>query len=173
MAAAGNGAASRIIGGEVYRSDDAGVNWHKQSAATDDVSRKSGYAFNQIRVDPNNPDRIFITCSNLINSNDGGKTWTGLGGRGSPRPPFSRAFGDFRTLWIDPEDSDHMMAGSDGGVFVSYDGGKTCDHFSNLPLGEVYAIGVRKETPQHNHPPLPDHENWRRTLDGPPACGGT
>src|ERR1035438_9429526 len=48
----------RKIGGEVYRTGDAGHTWQKVSAQADDVSRKAGYSFNQLRVDPNNPDRV-------------------------------------------------------------------------------------------------------------------
>ncbi len=164
------GANQRPIGGEVYRTDDAGRTWRKTSAATDDVSRKAGYSFNQIRVDPNNPDRIYITGSNLIASTDSGKTWAGLG-RGFERP-FRGAFGDFRSLWIDPEDSGRMLAASDGGVFISYDGGKTCDHFANLQLGEVYALGVDMDQPYHIYAGLQDHENWRGPVNGPSRSVG-
>src|ERR1035438_5361043 len=87
----GGAAGDEKIGGEVYRTGDAGRTWQKVSAQADDVSRKAGYSFNQLRVDPNNPDRVFITGSSMIESDDGGKTWTGLG----------------RGLWIDAEDSDH------------------------------------------------------------------
>jgi photosystem II stability/assembly factor-like uncharacterized protein len=142
----GPASGEKLIGGEVYRTDDGGATWQKMNSARDDVSRKTGYAFNQIRVDPNNPDRIFITGSSMISSEDGGKTWPGLGGPQGNRP-FRRAFGDFRMLWIDPDNSDRMIAGSDGGVFISYDGGKTCDHLSNLPLGEIYALTVDMEDP--------------------------
>ena len=59
-------------------------------------------------------------------------------------------FGDFRTFWIDPENSDRMIAGSDGGIAISYDGGRTGDHYANIPVGEIYAIGVDMEDPvQH------------------------
>jgi photosystem II stability/assembly factor-like uncharacterized protein len=77
---------SQLIGGEVYRTDDAGATWRKVSAERDDVSRKSGYAFNQIRIDPGNPDRAFITGSNLIETTDGGKTWAGLSNFGGGPP---------------------------------------------------------------------------------------
>jgi len=59
-----------------------------------------------------------------------GSDWDGVAPLNAHRS--ARAFGDFRTLWIDPEDSDRMVAGSDGGVFASYDGGKTSDHFPTL-----------------------------------------
>ncbi|HTX39718.1 MAG TPA: hypothetical protein VME43_32095 [Bryobacteraceae bacterium] len=155
------------IGGEVYRSSDAGRTWQKVSPQAEDVSRKAGYSFNQIRVDPNNPDRVFITGSSLLESDDGGRTWPGLragGGRG--RLPFQSTFGDFRSLWIDPQDSTHMVATSDGGVTVSYDGGRTTDHFSNLELGEVYAIGADMQQPYNIYEGLQDHENWKGPVDG-------
>src|SRR5262245_15455145 len=154
----------RAVGGEVYRTDDAGVTWRKVSADGGDMSSKTGYAFNQLRVDQNNPDRLLITGANLSGSEDGGKTWTGVG-RSQSRP-FRRAFGDFRTVWIDPQDSERIIAGSDGGVFISYDGGKTCDHLANLPLGEVYALTVDMENPYNIYAGLQDHESWKGPSNG-------
>ncbi len=161
----------QIISGEVYRSDDAGATWRKVSADKDDVSRKSGYAFNILRVHPENPDRLFITGSNLIESTDGGKTWIGLSNAGGgfqqqSYRPFRRAFGDFRVMWIDPQNPERMMAGSDGGVYVSYDGAKTCDHLNNLPLGEIYALTVDMAEPYNIYAGLQDHESWRGPSNG-------
>lgn len=159
-------APSSYIGGEVYRTDDAGRSWRRVSPEGEDVSRKAGYSFNQLRVDPNNPDRVFITGSNMLESDDGGKTWAGLGQGGRSGYPFITTFGDFRSFWIDPEDSDHMVATSDGGVSVSYDGGRTSDHFENLKLGEFYAIGVDNAQPYHIFGGLQDHENWMGPSNG-------
>ena len=165
----------QLIGGEVYRTDDAGATWRKVSADKDDVSRKSGYAFNILRVHPENPDRVFITGSNLIETTDGGKTWIGLNnfgggpqqeGRQQAYRPFRRAFGDFRVMWIDPQNPERMMAGSDGGVYISYDGAKTCDHLNNLPLGEVYALTVDMAEPYNIYAGLQDHESWRGPSNG-------
>ena len=155
----------RLVGDEVYRTDDGGTNWRKVNSARDDVGRKTGYAFNQIRVDPNNPDRIFVTGGSIASSEDGGKTWAGLGAPQGSRV-FRRAFGDFRTLWIDSQNTERMIAGSDGGVFISYDGGKTCDHLANLPLGEVYALTVDMESPYNIYAGLQDHESWKGPSDG-------
>jgi len=158
-------AGERLIGGEVYRTDDGGLNWRKMNSARDDVGRKTGYAFNQLRIDPSNPDRIFVTGGSIASSEDGGKTWAGLSGPQGNRV-FRRAFGDFRTLWIDNQNSDRMMAGSDGGVCISYDGGKTCDHLANLPLGEVYALTVDMEAPYNVYAGLQDHESWKGPSNG-------
>lgn len=154
----------RAVGGEVFRTDDAGATWRKVSADGGDMSSKTGYAFNQLRIDQNNPDRLFITGANLSSSEDGGKTWTG-GGQAQARP-FRRAFGDFRAVWIDPQNSDRVIAGSDGGVFISYDGGKTCDHLANLPLGEVYALTVDMAEPYNIYAGLQDHESWKGPSNG-------
>lgn len=161
----------QVISGEVFRSDDAGASWRKVSADKDDVSRKSGYAFNILRVHPENPDRVFITGSNLIESTDGGKTWIGLSNAGGgfqqqSYRPFRRAFGDFRVMWIDPQNPERMMAGSDGGVYISYDGAKTCDHLNNLPLGEIYALTVDMAEPYNIYAGLQDHESWRGPSNG-------
>ena len=158
-------AGERLIGGEVYRTDDGGSTWRKMNSARDDVGRKTGYAFNQLRIDPNNPDRIFVTGGSIASSEDGGKTWAGLAGPQGNRV-FRRAFGDFRTFWIDSQNSDRMMAGSDGGVCISYDGGKTCDHLANLPLGEVYALTVDMEQPYNVYAGLQDHESWKGPSNG-------
>ena len=82
-----------------------------------DVSPKGPYYFSQIRVDPNNDQNIFVTQDGFRHSTDGGKTWD------APRV-FPRMFGDVRTLWIDPENPDRMIQGSDGGIAISYDGGR-------------------------------------------------
>lgn len=161
----GAGRAPGLIGGEVYRSGDGGLTWSKMSSDRVDLSRKTGYAFNQIRVDPERPEHLFITGETLSSSLDGGKTWTALTESRASRP-FHQAFGDFRTLWIDPQNPDRMLAGTDGGVFISYDGGRTCDHLANLCLGEVYALAVDMERPYNLYAGLQDHESWKGPSEG-------
>ncbi len=156
--------ADRNVGGEVYRSNDGGATWTKMNRTTDDVSAKAGYSFNQIRVDPNDDRRIFVNSDALMGSEDGGRTWTGL--TYDTRRLFRNAFGDIRSLWIDPQDSDRMMMGSDGGLHLSYDGGKTADHFTNLPGGEFYDIDVDLDTPYNIYGGLQDHDSWKGPSNG-------
>ena len=153
---------TNTINGQVYRTDDAGATWRRVNPDDVDVSGKAGYSFNQITVDPNNPERVWVTGSNFNHSGDGGKTW---GGRGGPRT-FARAFGDFRSLWIDPLDSDRMIATSDGGVYQSFDGGRTSQHYLTIRGGEVYALGVDMETPYNIYEGLQDHESWKGPSNG-------
>ena len=66
------------IGGEVYRTDDGGLNWHKVNAGKEEAFGKAPYSFNQLRLDQIDPDTLYITASSLISTNDGGKTWKGI-----------------------------------------------------------------------------------------------
>ena len=142
----------------MYRTDNGGQSWTKMNADDYNVSSKGPYYFSQIRVDPNNDQNIFVTGSPGGLSKDGGKTWGRI---------FPRMFGDFRTLWIDPENSDRMIIGSDGGIGISYDGGKNGDAYTNLPVGSIYAIGVDMEDPYNIYAGLQDHEHWKGPSNGP------
>ena len=148
------------IGGEVYRTANAGRHWTKMSADDYDVSPKGAYYFSQIRVDPSNDKNIFVTQDALRHSIDGGRTWDG------PRV-FPRMFGDVRTLWIDPANPRRMIQGSDGGIAVSYDGGVTSDAYSNIPVGEVYTVAVDMEDPYNVYVGLQDHEHWKGPSNTP------
>jgi photosystem II stability/assembly factor-like uncharacterized protein len=152
----GNGppSAGGTYGGQVYRTENAGQAWTKMTADDYNVSPKGPYYFSQIRVDPGNDKNIFVTQDGFRHSLDGGKTW-------SAPPVFPRMFGDVRTLWIDPENPDRMIQGSDGGIAISYDGGKTSDAYSNIPVGEVYSISTDMEDPYNIYAGLQDHEHWR------------
>ena len=154
----------RTIGGEVYRSDDGGETWRKMNSPRDNIGGKAPYSFNQIRIDPNNDQKIYVTSVAVAHSFDGGRTWRDLDW---PPTLFPRMFGDVRTIWIDPEDSDRIFLGTDGGVHISYDGGKTCDHFHNLPLGEFYAIAVDMEDPYNIYGGMQDHDSWKGPSNGP------
>jgi hypothetical protein len=70
-------------------------------------------------------------------------------------------FGDVRTLWIDPQNPNRMIQGSDGGIAASYDGGITSDAYSNIPVGENYKIFVDVEEPYNIYAGLQDHEHWK------------
>jgi len=150
---------NREIGGEVYRTDDAGETWIKMNSVQDNVGGKAAYSFNQIRIDPNDDQRVFVTTISLASSDDGGRTWSDIDW--PPRKMFSSAFGDIRTLWIDPQNSNRILMGSDGGVYISYDGGGTCDYYDNLPMAQYYAVAVDMEEPYNIYGGLQCHDNWK------------
>ncbi|MGQ9801323.1 MAG: WD40/YVTN/BNR-like repeat-containing protein [Candidatus Saccharicenans sp.] len=145
--------------GEVYRSEDGGETWKKVNSGKEPLANKAPYSFNQLYVDPNDDQKVFLTGVTLASSVDGGKTWRDADW--PPRALFQSAFGDVRTLWIDPVNSNRILFGSDGGVYVSYDGGQTSHHFYNLPLGEIYALGLDQEEPYNIYAGLQDHDSWK------------
>jgi len=145
--------------GEVYRTEDGGQSWVKVNSGQEPLASKAPYSFNQIYIDPGNDQVLYITGVTLASSIDGGKTWRDADW--PPRTLFRSAFGDVRTLWIDPANPRRILFGSDGGVYVSYDGGRTCHHFYNLPLGEIYALGVDMEEPYNIYAGLQDHDSWK------------
>ena len=156
-AAAGGGRAGRAggpMGNEVYRSEDGGRAWKKLHGDDIDVAgSKAPYSFNQIRTNPADPSQIVVTSDTMYESRDGGRTWN---------CDFFRAvFGDFRAIWWDEQDPQRIMLGSDGGVNVSHDGGRTADYFLNKRIGEVYAVGVDMDDPYNVYGGLQDHESWK------------
>ena len=151
--AAAPGDRVQTIGGEVYRTENGGQTWTKTHGPEHNASPKGPYYFSQIRVDPTDDRTLIVTGEPFLKSTDGGKTW---GTR-----IFPRMFGDFRTLWFDHENSQRIIIGSDGGIAISYDGGRTSDHYPNVPVAEVYMVGVDMEEPYNIYAGLQDHEHWR------------
>jgi photosystem II stability/assembly factor-like uncharacterized protein len=146
--------ANAPIGNEVYRSEDGGRTWKKTHGDGIDVAgSKAPYSFNQIRTNPSDPNHIIVNSDSMYESKDGGRTWTCQYFRG--------VFGDFRSMWWDDQDPQRLILGSDGGVNVSYDGGRTADYFPNMRVGEVYAIGVDMDDPYHVYAGLQDHDSWK------------
>ena len=152
-----------LIGGEVYRSLDAGESWEKMSDKRTDVSGKAAYSFNQLYADPVNKDHVYIVGVSMFYSFDGGRTWP-MGWRDRNR--FQSNFGDVRCFWIDPEDPGHMMLGSDGGIYATWDGGLTMHHYYHLPTGEIYDVEVDQSVPYNIYIGLQDHESWKGPSNG-------
>ncbi len=155
----------RPVGGEVYRSENGGKTWRKMNRPEDNVGGKAAYSFNTLRIDPNNDQKVYVTGLNLQSTTDGGLSWHGIEWTDTAKV-FNSAFGDVRTAWIDPQNSQRIIMGSDGGIHISYDGGKTCDYYDNLPLGEVYAVGVDMAEPYNVYAGLQDHDSWKGPSNG-------
>lgn len=152
-----------IFGGEVYRTEDSGANWKKMNGDQANVSGKAAYSFNKIIVDPNNDQNVYVGSITLTHSHDRGRTWQDL--EWPAKHLFTRMFGDVRSFWMDPKDSNHLMVGSDGGLFISYDGGKNMDHLYNIPLGEIYCVGLDMEDPYNIYVGLQDHDGWKAPIN--------
>ena len=136
------------FGVQVYRSDDKGDNWRKVSTEDDKLERFAGtygWVFGQIRVDPNDENTVYIMGVPLAKSTDGGKTFNVM--RGEDKLS-DRTHGDHHALWIDPADSKYIINGNDGGVVVTYNGGKRWyNFFRNIPTTQFYNITYDMATP--------------------------
>jgi photosystem II stability/assembly factor-like uncharacterized protein len=147
-----NPLAAGIIGNELYRTDDGGGSWTKVTEENV-AGGKAPYSFNQIRINPHDDRTVIVTSDSMYISRDAGKTWN--------TDFFRGAFGDFREMWWDPQDENRIILGSDGGVSLSVDGGKTASYFPNMGIGEVYAVGVDMEDPYNVYGGMQDHDSWK------------
>jgi photosystem II stability/assembly factor-like uncharacterized protein len=143
----GGGAGARAATNGVYCSTDRGEHWRQLST----TNNRPMY-YSQIRIDPNDPERIYLGGSNLFRSSDGGRNFTSDAAAGVHL--------DHHALWIDPSDSDHLLLGSDGGVSVSWDRSDNWFQFRNLSLAQFYEISVDMREPYHVCGGLQDNGSW-------------
>ena len=135
----------------VFCSTDGGETWEKRSS----VDPRPSY-FPQILVDPNNYLRVWLPGGGLAHSDDGGRTFL-------PDPDkqgLQTIHADFHAVWIDPDDSNYMISGSDGGVYISHDSGEKWDYINTIPVGQVYAVATDTETPYHICGGFQDNGSW-------------
>jgi photosystem II stability/assembly factor-like uncharacterized protein len=156
-----------------YRSDDAGGTWARvgkrvpgggrgggeagnpdvddQEAAQQEgpetaagdwfMNADPGY-YNEFFVDPVRPDTLWAMSTNLERSDDGGKTW-----RTHPVPGVHV---DHHAMWFDTVEKNHIILGNDGGLYESWDDGRTWRHFVNLPISQFYRVSVDNMKPFYN-----------------------
>ncbi len=118
-----------------FRSVDRGASWERRNS---EVATRSGYG--QVRCDPHDPERVYVLNTRTSVSEDGGRSFRdGLTGPG--------VHGDERALWIDPSDSDHLILGTDGGVYLSQDRGRHWDFMDNIPVTQFYTVAVDLREP--------------------------
>ena len=131
----------------LYRSLDRGDSWERMSG----TNPRPMY-YSQVRIDPSNPDRIYVLGTQLMVSDDGGRTFRSDGA--------TQIHVDHHALWINPRDPDHLILGSDGGVAASWDGTGHWRMFDNLALGQFYAIGYDMRDPYYVCGGLQDNDAW-------------
>jgi photosystem II stability/assembly factor-like uncharacterized protein len=142
-----------VIGAEVYRSTDGGKKWEKQNEDyLDRVYNSYGYYFGQIRVAPQDPDRIYIMGVPVLRSYDAGKTWTSING--------DNVHVDHHALWANPNREGHLILGNDGGINISYDDGDTWIKCNSPAVGQFYAVEVDMAEPYRVYGGLQDNGVW-------------
>jgi photosystem II stability/assembly factor-like uncharacterized protein len=131
----------------VYRSEDGGATWRKMGGQND----RPMY-FSQIRVDPNDDQRIYMGGVDLFLSTNGGGAFA--------TNAASTIHDDIHAIWIDPANSSHVMIGGDGGIGISYDKSLTYRFLANLPVGLFYHVGYDMEQPYNVCGGMQDNYDW-------------
>ena len=148
-----------VKGFELYRSTDDGKSWARtHEDYIDGVYYSYGYYFGQLSVHPDDPSTLYARGVPIIKSSDGGKTWTGANG--------DNVHSDHHYLWINPEKPEHLINGNDGGINISYNGGKSWLKSNVPPLGQYYAVAVDDHPDGYRvYGGLQDNGTWRGPHD--------
>jgi photosystem II stability/assembly factor-like uncharacterized protein len=126
--------------GGFWRSENGGETWEKRS---DYLSSGTGpHYYQEIFASPHQFDRIYQMDATLHISEDGGKTFV-------PQPNGYR-HSDHHAMAFDPDDPDYLMYGTDGGLYESFDLGKTFRFVANLPVTQFYKVAVDYDEPFYN-----------------------
>jgi photosystem II stability/assembly factor-like uncharacterized protein len=136
--------------GELWRSDDRGIHWTLVNSSRNINNRP--FYYTQVRADPQDENRVITLAGSFNVSTDGGRTFGGTRG--------ASMFGDHHALWMDPTNSKRMLCGTDGGFFISNDGGERWDFINNMPVAQPYHVGYDMAEPYNVMGGFQDHEIW-------------
>lgn len=130
---------NRISGG-VWRSENRGGSWTKMSDA---VAGATGpHYYQELYASPHKFDRLYLMNNNLLQSEDGGKTFREMG--------MLDKHSDNHAVAFKASDPNYLLVGTDGGVYESFDLGTTWRFMENLPLTQFYKLAVDDAEPFYN-----------------------
>ncbi len=154
--------------GGIFRSEDGGDKWTRMS----DITPRPFY-FSQIRIDPANDQRVYVLGFALLVSDDAGRTFRkdfsekvhpdvhALAIRSGSAPAPKPVKPEDKDKPVKPPVSQHVLLGTDGGVYQSFSAAKTWDHLNNIAAGQFYRISVDDSQPYYRVAGgLQDNCNW-------------
>ncbi len=147
----------------LFISSDRGETWKAQSATLNVTARP--FYFSTLVFDPTNHRRVYRPALNFSYSDDGGYSFNDASSDGG------WVHSDHHALWINPNYTDQMFLGTDGGVYVSNDRGATFTFCHNLPVGQFYHVAVDERTPYQIYGGLQDNGSWVGPSEKPGGVG--
>jgi photosystem II stability/assembly factor-like uncharacterized protein len=156
----------------LYATKDGGESWVKKSTGMNVTWRP--FYFSLIMVDPVDPNRIYRPALNLSISTDGGESFKEASFEGG------WVHSDHHALWINPNNNNHLILGTDGGVYFSLDKGNSWTMYKNLPVSQFYHVSYDLQTPYNVYGGLQDNGSWFAPSQSPGGiqnkdwtnCGG-
>ncbi|MBU2437871.1 MAG: hypothetical protein KKC69_01820, partial [Acidobacteria bacterium] len=138
--------------GGIWRSEDKGESWARTcDNETYVMVNNRPFYYSQIRIDPSNDETVYVFSGGNFVSHDRGQKFRSVSGGTHP---------DHHALWIDPKNPLHLIDGNDGGIDISYDGGRSWWGARNMILSEVYQIGYDMRDPYYVYCGLQDNGLW-------------
>jgi len=139
--------------GGIFKSLDDGETWTRMN----ELNQRPMY-YSQLRIDPNDKERIWLVAGSLHRSEDGGENFEAL--------PMEIEYNtgvhvDHHDLWIDPRDSRHMILGNDGGLYSTWDDGANWTFIGNIPIAQFYDIDLDLADPYNVYGGLQDNNSYR------------
>ncbi len=134
--------------GVLWRSDDAGTHWRLMTADT--LVNQRPFYMSRLAADPSDRNRVFFSSEDLIETRDGGKTYSDV---------LGAVHQDHHGLWIS-NDGRRIIEANDGGAPISIDGGKTWDWRFNVALAQIYRVGYDEENPYRVCGGIQDNDSY-------------
>ncbi|WKV13362.1 hypothetical protein [Marivirga harenae] len=140
----------------LYKSTDGGYKWKMINSDMGEIGNRPFY-YAELYTDPSNENRVYTIFTYVNVSEDGGKSFKEL------MPAYGTEVGvhpDHHAWYIHPNKPDMMLDGNDGGLNITYDGGKTWRFVQNLPVGQFYHINVDNDYPYNVYGGMQDNGSW-------------
>lgn len=150
----------------IYRSLNGGDTWAQMSGSSPDIFTGQSWYDMMLAVHPENSALVYAAGVNMFRSTNSGYLWTRIG---------YNVHVDHHEFVFHPDDPSVVFAGTDGGIFMSYDGGDTWEErntdyvthqyygFGNATIDTVLAFGGSQDN---------GTTRWRDSRDWDHVNGG-